>query len=121
MKDPDNKKRWIVDEAAAEVVKRIFTLCLEGFGPSQIARILKEDKVITPTIHFQQTGRATRNTPPDNPYHWTGDTVADILERPEYQGHMVNFKTYKQSYKSKKPVTIPKKSSLCLRIPMKQS
>ena len=45
MKDPDNKKRWIVDEAAAEVVKRIFTLCLEGFGPPQIARILKEDKV----------------------------------------------------------------------------
>ena len=56
MKDPDNKKRWIVNEAAAEVVKRIFTLCLEGFGPSQIACILKEDKVITTTIHFQQTG-----------------------------------------------------------------
>lgn len=112
MKDPDNKKRWIVDEAAAEVVKRIFTLCLEGFGPPQIARILKEDKVITPTIHFQQTGRATRNTPPDNPYHWTGDTVADILERPEYQGHTVNFKTYKQSYKSKKTCYNPKEKQL---------
>ena len=112
MKDPDNKKRWIVDEAAAEVVKRIFTLCLEGFGPSQIARILKEDKVITPTIHFQQTGRATRNTPPDNPYHWTGDTVADILERPEYQGHTVNFKTYKESYKSKKTCYNPKEKQL---------
>lgn len=49
-----------------------------------------------------QTGRATRNTPPDNPYNWKGDTIADILERPEYQGHTVNFKTYKQSYKSKK-------------------
>ena len=69
MKDPDNKKRWLVDETAAEVVKRIFALCLEGYGPSQIARILKEDKVITPTIHFQRTGRATRNTPPDNPYN----------------------------------------------------
>ena len=102
MKDPDNRKRWIVDGEAAEVVKRIFALCLDGYGPSQIARILKEDKVITPTIHFQQTGRATRNTSPDNPYNWTGDTIADILERPEYQGHTVNFKTYKQSYKSKK-------------------
>ena len=112
MKDADNKKHWIVDEEAAEVVKRIFTLCLEGFGPSQIARILKEDKVITPTIHFQQTGRATRNTPPDNPYHWTGDTVADILERPEYQGHTVNFKTYKQSYKSKKTCYNPKEKQL---------
>ena len=102
MKDPDNKKRWLVDETAAEVVKRIFALCLDGYGPSQIARILKEDKVLTPTVHFLQTGRATRNTPPDNLYSWTGDTIADILERPEYQGHTVNFKTYKQSYKSKK-------------------
>ena len=102
MKDPDNKKRWLVDETAAGVVKRIFALCLDGYGPSQIARILKEDKVLTPTVHFLQTGRATRNTPPDNLYSWTGDTIADILERPEYQGHTVNFKTYKQSYKSKK-------------------
>lgn len=66
MKDPENKKRWIIDPEAAEVVKRIFALCLDGYGPSQIARILKEDKVITPTIHFQQIGRATRNAPPDN-------------------------------------------------------
>lgn len=112
MKDPDNKKRWLVDETAAEVVKRIFALCLEGYGPSQIARILKEDKVITPTIHFQRTGRATRNTPPDNPYNWTGDTIADILERPEYQGHTVNFKTYKQSYKSKKTCYNPEEKWL---------
>lgn len=102
MKDPDNPKQWVVDSGAAEVVKRIFTFCLEGQGPSQIARILKEQKVITPTIHFQQTGRVTRNTPPSNPYNWTDDTVANIFERPEYQGHTVNFKTYKQSYKSKK-------------------
>ena len=121
MKDPENKKRWIVDEEAAEVVKRIFALCLDGYGPSQIARILKEDKIITPTIHFQQTGRATRNAPPDNPYNWTGDTIADILERPEYQGHTVNFKTYKQSYKSKKTCYNPEKNGLCSRIPTKQS
>lgn len=112
MKDPDNKKRWIVDGEAAEVVKRIFALCLDGYGPSQIARILKAGKVITPTIHFQQTGRATRNAPPDNPYNWTGDTIADILERPEYQGHTVNFKTYKQSYKSKKTCYNPEEKWL---------
>ena len=111
-KDPENKKRWIVDEEAAEVVKRIFALCLDGYGPSKIARILKEDKVITPTIHFQQTGRAARNAPPDNPYHWTGDTIADILERPEYKGHTVNFKTYKQSYKSKKTCNNPEEKWL---------
>ena len=112
MKDPDNRKHWIVDGEAAEVVKRIFALCLDGYGPSQIARILKEDKVITPTIHFQQTGRATRNTPPDKPYNWTGDTIADILERPEYQGHTVNFKTYKQSYKNKKTCYNPEEKRL---------
>ena len=111
-KDPESKKRWIIDPEAAEVVKRIFALCLDGYGPSQIARILKEDKVITPTIHFQQTGRATRNAPPDNPYNWTGDTIADILERPEYQGHTVNFKTYKQSYKSKKTCYNPEEKWL---------
>lgn len=112
MKDPDNKKRWIVDVEAAEVVKRIFALCLDGYGPSQIARILKEDKVITPTIHFQQTGRATRNAPPDNLYDWDNKTVAGILERPEYQGHTVNFKTYKQSYKSKKTCYNPEEKWL---------
>ena len=63
-------------------------------------------------MHFQRTGRATRNTPPDNPYNWTGDTIADILERPEYQGHAVNFKTYKQSYKSKKTCYNPKEKQL---------
>ena len=112
MKDPDNKKQWIVDGEVAEVVKRIFARCLDGYGPSQIARILKEDKVITPTIHFQQTGRATRNAPPDNPYNWTSDTIADILERPEYQGHTVNFKTYKQSYKSKRTCYNPEEKWL---------
>lgn len=112
MKDPDNKKRWVVDEEAAEVVKRIFALCLEGYGPTQIARILKEEQVLTPTIHFMQIGRTTRNAPPDNPYNWTGDTIADILERPEYQGHTVNFKTYKQSYKSKKTCYNPEEKWL---------
>ena len=70
MKDPDNKKRWIVDEAAAEVVKRIFTLCLEGFGPPQIARILKEDKVITPTIHLFSADRQS------NKEHAAGQSVS---------------------------------------------
>lgn len=120
-KDPENKKRWIIDPEAAEVVKRIFALCLDGYGPSQIARILKDDKVITPTIHFQQTGRATRNAPPDNPFNWTGDTIADILERPEYQGHTVNFKPTSSPTRAKRPAIIPKKNGLCLKIPTKQS
>ena len=70
MKDPDNKKRWIVDEAAAEVVKRIFALCLEGYGPSQIARILKTDRVITPTIHLFSADRQS------NKEHAAGQSVS---------------------------------------------
>ncbi len=112
MKDANNPKQWVVDSEAAVVVKRIFALCLEGYGPSQIARILKERKVITPTIHFQRTGRAIRNQLPDNPYRWKSETVAAILEHPEHQGHTVNFKTYKQSYKSKKTCYNPKEKQL---------
>lgn len=60
-KDPADKKLWIVDEEAAEVVKQIFSLCLDSYGPSQIARILKADKVITPTVYYQRMGKATRS------------------------------------------------------------
>lgn len=108
MKDPQDKKRWIVDEDAAEVVRRIFNLCLQGYGPSQIARILRESKVVVPTVHYLQMGKATRNVAPDNPYNWASDTIADILEHPEYQGHTVSFKTYRKSYKFKKTCDNPK-------------
>ena len=111
-KDPADKKLWIVDEEAAEVVKQIFSLCLDGYGPSQIARILKADKVITPTVYYQRMGKATRSPLSDNPYNWDQKSVAGILERPEYQGHTVNFKTYKQSYKSKKTCYNPEENWL---------
>lgn len=101
-KSPDNPKQWIVDEEAAEVVRRIFRLCLEGYGPSQIARILKTDKVLTPAAYWQAQGKTTNQPVPENPYRWIADTVATILEKKDYLGHTVNFKTYKQSYKSKK-------------------
>ena len=102
MVSPTDKKQWIVDEEAAAVVKRIFDLCISGKGPTQIARILKEEKVVTPTVYFMQNGRATRNAPQNNPCRWSAETVTFILERPEYQGHTVNFKTFVQSYKTKK-------------------
>lgn len=110
IKDPNDKKRWIVDEDAAEVVKRIFSLCLSGYGPSQIARMLSESKVVVPTVHYLQMGISARNAPPDNPYNWSSDTVSDILEHPEYQGHTVNFKTYRKSYKLKKTCDNPKEN-----------
>ena len=112
MKDADNPKQWVVDSEAAEVVKRIFALCLEGYGPSQIARILKTDKVLTPAAYWQSQGKATNQPVPENPYRWVADTVATILEKKEYLGHTVNFKTYKQSYKSKKKLYNPEEKQL---------
>lgn len=111
-KDPDNKKQWIVDVEAAAVVKRIFALCLDGYGPSQIACILQDDKVHTPAAHWQAQGKATNQPVPENPYAWVSATVSDILEKKDYLGHTVNFKTYKQSYKSKKKLYNPEEKQL---------
>lgn len=108
MKDPnDPKKHWIVDEEAATVVRQIFAWCMEGNGPSQIARKLKEAKVDCPTVHWAKLGRDAPAKAPDNPYGWSPRTIYDILKRQEYLGHMVNFKTHKQSYKSKKIIDNP--------------
>ena len=98
-KDPIDKKKWIVDEEAAEVVKRIFDLCIAGKGPMQIAKMLTADKVLTVKAHYaKQNGR----TMPDNPYRWSVESIRGILERPEYTGCTVNFKTYSKSHKLKK-------------------
>ena len=98
-KDPADKKNWIVDEEAAEVVKRIFDLCIAGKGPMQIAKMLTADKVLTVKAHYaKQNGR----TMPDNPYRWSVESIRGILERPEYTGCTVNFKTHSKSHKLKK-------------------
>ena len=92
----------LIDEEAAPVVELIFQLCVEGNGPGKIARMLKERGIPTPgTIEFQRTGR-TRRYHPDDPCHWTSDTIADILEQDSYLGRTTDFKTAKLSYKSKK-------------------
>ena len=98
-KDPDNKKKWIVDEEAAEVVKRIFALCIAGKGPMQIAKVLTADKVLTVKAYYaKRDGKAM----PDNLYRWDYKSISGILERPEYTGCTVNFKTYSKSHKLKK-------------------
>ncbi len=75
---------------------------MEGFGPSQIAKKLKEAKVDCPTVHWMKMIRNSPAKTPDNPYDWAPRTITGILEKMEYLGHMVNFKTRKLSYKSKK-------------------
>jgi len=107
MKDPENPKRWIVDDEAAEVVKKIYTLCLEGFGPTQIARKLREDRILCPTAHSEAKGLKVSNAIPHDPCIWKTETVSKVLERKEYLGHTVNFKTYRVSYKQKKKLDNP--------------
>ena len=99
MKDPADKKKWIVDEGAAEIVKRVFDLCIAGKGPMQIAKLLTVEHVLTVKAHYAQ--RAGKPLP-EKPYHWNPKSVAGILERPEYTGCTVNFKTYSKSHKLKK-------------------
>ncbi len=101
-KNPDNPKAWIVDEEAAQVVKRIFSLCMEGRGPSQIADQLEKDKILNPTAYKQKEGLSTTHSAPENPYRWDTSTIVDILERMEYIGATVNFKTFSNSIWDKK-------------------
>ena len=102
VKDPENPRRWLIDPEAAQVVQRIFRMCMEGRGPQQIANQLRADKVLTPTAYKKQQGRSTPNPTPENPYGWGDSSVVKILERREYTGCTVNFKTYSNSIWDKK-------------------
>ena len=108
-KDPEEKHHWLVDEEAADVVRRIFRLSAEGKGPLTIAKILMNDKVERPSYYLAQRGRGTCQSKTDmsRPYDWTSNTVADMLAKPEYMGHTVNFRAYKPSYKDKKMIKRP--------------
>ena len=107
LKDPNDKTRWIVDEAAAQVVKHIFRLCMEGRGPMQIAKVLQEEKVLNPTAYKRRAGIKTPSPETSDPYHWNTNTVVHILERREYTGCTVNFKTYTNSIWDKKQRETP--------------
>ncbi len=98
-----DKDVWVVDDEAAQVVRRIFQMCIEGYGPSQIARKLSEDKILIPTAYLQSKGRSVTQTF-KKPYRWCEHTVAKILESMEYVGHTVNFKSQIKSYKCKKRI-----------------
>ena len=101
-KDPDNPKHWIIDEEAAMVVRRIFDMCMEGRGPSQIANQLTADNILNPTAYKRKQGINSPNPLSENPCHWSVNTVVNILERREYTGCIVNFKTYTNSIWDKK-------------------
>ena len=106
VKSPDDKNLWLVDEEAAEVVKKIFRLTVEGMGPYQIAKRLTEEKIEKPSYYQATRQRGNFKTMCDfeTPYNWTGGSVVRILERPKYMGDTVNFRSHKESYKDKKAV-----------------
>ena len=104
MKNPENKKEWIVDEEAAEMVREIFRLCVSGYGPTQIANILTERKILCPTYYALEKGGKPRTALPADKFAWNGPVVAKILDRMDYLGHTVNFKTHVKSYKVHKTI-----------------
>ena len=102
LKDPNDKKKWIVDEEAAAVVQQMFSLCMGGMGTAKIAEWLRANKIMTPSAYWLSKGIKTPAKPTKDPYRWSPRTVSDILQRMEYLGHTVNFKTYQKSYKQQK-------------------
>jgi len=102
MKDPENSKKWIVDEEAAAIVQKVFSLCIDGMGPSQIATWLQNNRVLCPSAYKREKGLPVPTKMPKDPYRWCEETVSRMLERIDFLGHTLNFRTSKQSYKSKK-------------------
>ncbi len=107
MKNPDNPNEWTIDEPAADVVRQIFKMCIQGLGPSQIAKRLRVDKVMTPREYWISIGRNC-GEPPAKKYGWCSDTVSYLLSKQEYIGDTVNFRTKRRSFKNKKRVERPK-------------
>ena len=104
-KSPDDKDKWLVDAEAAAVVKRIFAMCADGKGPYQIAKTLTDEKVLRPSVYIalRDGGTYTPKTAAE-PYHWYGKSVEHILERREYTGATVNFRTERASYKDRRKI-----------------
>ena len=104
IKDPADPRKWIVDVEAAAVVQKIFALCMDGKGPTQIAKWLQNNRVICPAVYKRDKGLPVSYRPNalQDPYRWNEETISRILERIDYLGHTLNFRTSKPSYKSDK-------------------
>ena len=111
MKSVENKKKWVIDPEAAEIVRRVFRLCIEGKGNETIARMLQEDKVLVPMAYWQSKGlpRGGKKTQP-NPYKWCKTTIAKMRAQQEYCGDVINFKTYSKNFRNKTRIANPKEN-----------
>ncbi|MCL1883475.1 MAG: recombinase family protein [Defluviitaleaceae bacterium] len=106
-KSPNDNNVWLLDEEAASVVRRIFQMTIDGKGPYQIARTFTDEKILRPSAYIAlRDGHEISNL--EDKYSWGGKTVSNLLDMPEFMGHTVNFRTYKDSYKDKKAKRRPK-------------
>jgi len=115
MKDPDNPKHWIVDEEAAEVVRRIYQMCIDGISEYRIADQLEKDEILKPTEYWIRKGvrkPGKKASFKDSPYYWCKSTVNKILNLREYMGDVVNFKTYSKSFKNKQRLDNPEENHM---------
>jgi len=104
-------KRLYINEETAPIVKKIFDLCIDGYGPSQIARILRTEQVLTPKAYEnRKSGKWNTETVVNNPYRWSEQSIANILEQKSYMGHTESFKFSKPSYKLNKIVVNPEEN-----------
>ena len=105
IKDPNDPKHWIVDDEAAQVVRRVYSMTLEGFGTEQIATQLEKDGVLTPRAYWLTKGiKRPGKGKQQPPTKWNSSTITKILSLQEYCGDILNFKTYSKSYKNKKRI-----------------
>ena len=103
MKSTENPKRWIIDEEAAEIVRRIYDMCLAGYGVDQIGGVLEKEKVLTPLNYWKSKGLDRGGKKSNkNPFCWNSSTICKVLTQQEYLGDVINFKTYSKSYKDKR-------------------
>ena len=114
-KDEQDRKKLVVDEEAAAVVRRIFALCAAGQGPSQIARLLKREQVLCPTAYAYKTfGVAHSSLNLNDPYGWSDSTIANMLENEIYLGNTINLRYSTRSYKDKRKVEHPREECMVL-------
>ena len=110
IKDKEDKNKWLIDEPAAKVVRKIYNLCIQGYGTSQIARKLKEEGIMTPTEYYNSIGRKTTTKVQEVKNYWNSDTINNILDRQEYIGDTVNFRSTQRSFKDHTKIDLPKES-----------
>ncbi|WP_100487280.1 recombinase family protein [Sporolactobacillus pectinivorans] len=102
-KDSEDSKQLVVDEESAAVVRRVFRLSVEGYGPAQIARTLNSEHLLNPSAYKYEHGILSKARPCKDPYFWNTTTVHKILDAPEYLGETIDFKTWSKSYKDNRP------------------